>query len=43
MVDTELWSMAKKRPDEDKFASREEFTKALEMHRRAKAFFMKLG
>ena len=42
MIDTELWSMAKKRPDEDKFASKEEFTKALEMHRRAKAFFVKV-
>ena len=39
MVDTEIWSIAKKRPDENKFASREDFTKALEMHERARDFF----
>ena len=42
MVDTEIWSIAKKKPDENKFASREEFTKVLEMHKRAKVFFMKI-
>ncbi len=39
MVDTEIWSIAKKKPDERKYASREEFTKALEMHERAREFF----
>ena len=39
MVDTEIWSIAKKRPDERKFASREDFVKALEMHERARDFF----
>ena len=40
MVDTEIWSIAKKKPDERKFASREDFVKALEMHERARDFFM---
>lgn len=39
MVDTEIWSIAKKRPDETKFPSRREFARALEMHRRARDFF----
>ena len=39
MVDTEIWSIAKKKPDEKKYASREEFTKALKMHERARDFF----
>jgi len=40
MVDTEIWSIAKKKPDEKKFALKEEFIKALEMHEKARDFFM---
>ena len=39
MIDTEIWSIAKKRPDETRFPSRREFARALEMHRRARDFF----
>ena len=40
MVDTELWSFAKKKPDEGRFASREDFVRALDMHERARDFFL---
>ena len=42
MIDTEIWSIAKKRPDRKNFASREEFIKAMNMHRKAREFFINI-
>jgi len=39
MVDTELWSIAKKKPLEERFSSKEEFEKAMKMHLKAREFF----
>ena len=39
MVDTEIWAISKKKPDERKLTSREKFIKALKMHQKAKLFF----
>jgi len=39
MVDTEIWSIAKKRPVKELFSSEEEFKRAMEMHSRAREFF----
>ncbi|UNQ73567.1 PIN domain-containing protein [Infirmifilum sp. NZ] len=39
MIDTELWSLAKKKPSAEKFKSRGEFEKFLMMHEKAKHFF----
>ncbi len=38
-VDTELWSLAKKRPVRSRFKSEEEFNLAMEVHERAVKFF----
>jgi len=42
MIDTEIWSIAKKRPDRKNFASRKEFIKAMNMHRKAREFFINI-
>jgi len=39
LVDTELWSIAKKEPAKEMFSSKEEFEKAMKMHSRAREFF----
>lgn len=40
IVDTELWSLAKKKPIREKFGSKEEFEKALNFHLKARDFFL---
>ena len=42
MIDTEIWSIAKKKPDKRRFASKENFIKAMNMHRKAREFFIKV-
>lgn len=39
IVDTELWSLAKKRPLRAKFGSEDEFEKAMDLHLKAISFF----
>lgn len=40
MVDTEIWSIAKKEPRRENFVSREEYARFLEMHKKAQGFFV---
>jgi len=42
MIDTELWSIAKKKPERKKFPLKEEYFKALEAHEKARDFFTKI-
>jgi len=42
MVDTEIWSIAKKRPFPDNFSSRSEYLKALRAHKAARKFFLEI-
>ena len=40
MIDTEIWSIAKKRPLPDNFSSKDEYLKALNAHEAARKFFL---
>ena len=42
MVDTEIWSIAKKRPLPDNFSSKDEYLKALRAHEAARKFFLEI-
>ena len=41
-VDTEIWSLAKKKPVKEKFESKSDYKRALKIHERCKKFFEKL-
>ncbi len=40
MIDTEVWSMAKKRPLPENFSTKEDYLKALRAHEAARKFFL---